>query len=177
MQSIIFRNLLQKLSNQNINKGYESIEVFDNELLKPEYLRKENDIPAKIDYKKLRFLIADDFTELLSIHTDMLLKNDVLEVQTATNGKELIDIFEKSEIGYYHVIITDYHMPVMNGYEASKKLRMLNREDSHKVTMLLASCSDDINKKSYSGKNFDDFISKPLKQEELTDSLKKYLRL
>lgn len=175
MQSNLFKHFLQKLLDKK-EKEEHSIEPIDELLLKQEYVRKENEIPAKVDYQKIRFLIADDFAEFLEVHKNLLMKSEALEVSTAVNGKELLDKFEKSEVGYYNVIITDYHMPIMNGYEAAKKVRMLDREDSHKVTMILVSCSDEINKNSYFSKDFDDVLSKPLKYEELTDSLSKYLR-
>lgn len=176
MQSNLIKYLLKKFS---VKKGKEvhSVEEIDELLLKQEFIRRENEIPTKVDYQKIRFLIADDFVEFLEMHKNLLLKCGALEVSTAVNGKELLEKYKKSEIGYYHVIITDYHMPIMNGYEVSKKVRMLDRDDSHKVTIILASCSDEINKNSYFSKNFDDVLSKPLKQEELMDSLKKYLRL
>lgn len=175
MQSLLFKNFLRKFSREK-EKENQTIESIEELLFMQEYVRKENEIPAKVDFSKIRFLIADDFAEFLDAHKNLLMKNEALEVSTAVNGEELLDKFEKSEIGYYQVIITDYHMPIMNGYEVSKNVRMLQREDSHKVTIILATCSDEINKNSYFSKNFDDVLSKPLKYEELTDSLSKYLR-
>ena len=64
-----------------------------------------------------------------------MLKKKGMIVTVAVNGKECVDMFSASEINFYDVILMDLRMPVMNGLEATKAIRLLPRTDA---TMCLA---------------------------------------
>ena len=54
----------------------------------------------------------------------------------AWNGQEAVEIFRKSEPGEFDVILMDIMMPVMNGYEAAKMIRSLDREDAKTIPII-----------------------------------------
>lgn len=83
--------------------------------------QKKVDIPENIMKGKL-FLIAEDNELNAEILTEMLAIEGVT-CELAVNGQEAVNMFEKSEPGYYDMILMDVQMPVMNGYEATRKIR------------------------------------------------------
>ena len=54
----------------------------------------------------------------------------------AWNGQEALERFEQSRTGEYDAILMDVMMPVLNGYEATEKIRALNREDAKKIPII-----------------------------------------
>ena len=61
---------------------------------------------------------------------EFMLQNEGADVVKAWNGREAVEIFRKSEPGEFDVILMDIMMPVMNGYEATKMIRSMDREDA-----------------------------------------------
>ena len=74
-------------------------------------------------------LLAED-NELNREIAVALLTRKGLIVDEAENGQICVDKFTKSAVGYYDVVLMDLRMPVMNGYEATKAIRALDREDA-----------------------------------------------
>ena len=52
------------------------------------------------------------------------------------DGQEAVELFRNSELGEFDVILMDIMMPVMNGYEATKMIRSLDREDAKKIPII-----------------------------------------
>ena len=67
---------------------------------------------------------------------EFLLQNEGAVVTKAWNGQEAVQIFEKSGPGEFDVILIDIMMPVMNGYEAAKRIRSLDREDAQVIPII-----------------------------------------
>ena len=59
-----------------------------------------------------------------------------LPIFKAWNGQEAVELFRKSEPGEFDVILMDIMMPVMNGYEATKMIRSLDREDAKTIPII-----------------------------------------
>ena len=85
--------------------------------------------------KGLNILLAED-NELNMEIAEFMLQNEGAHVSKAWNGQEAIEVFKKSEPGEFDVILMDIMMPVMNGYEATKIIRSLDREDAKVIPII-----------------------------------------
>ena len=85
--------------------------------------------------KGLHVLLAED-NELNMEIAEFVLQNEGADVTKAWNGQEAVEIFEKSRSGEFDVILMDIMMPVMNGYDATKKIRSLDREDAKVIPII-----------------------------------------
>lgn len=75
-----------------------------------------------------RILLAED-VELNQEIAATILGDAGFEVEIAGNGQIAVDMLQKSEPGYYQVILMDVQMPVMNGYEATKSIRAMENKE------------------------------------------------
>ena len=79
------------------------------------------------------------------------------------DGQEAVELFRNSELGEFDVILMDIMMPVMNGYEATKMIRSLDREDAKKIPIIAMTANaftEDRIKAKEAG--MDEHISKPI---------------
>ena len=95
---------------------------------------KQKDVSEK-SIKGLHILLAED-NELNMEIAEFMLQNEGAEVTKAWNGQEAVELFEKSRSGEFDVILMDIMMPVMNGYDATKTIRSLDREDAKEVPII-----------------------------------------
>ena len=112
--------------------------------------------------KGLYILLAED-NELNMEIAEFMLQNEGAVVTKAWNGQEAVELFEKSRPGEFDVILMDIMMPVMNGYEATKMIRSLDREDAKEVPIIAMTANafteDRIRAKEA---GMDDHIAKPV---------------
>ena len=97
--------------------------------------REEQKDVSEKSIKGLHILLAED-NELNMEIAEFVLQNEGAEVTKAWNGQEAVELFRKSESGEFDVILMDIMMPVMNGYEATKMIRSLDREDAKEVPII-----------------------------------------
>ena len=83
----------------------------------------------------LHILLAEDNDLNMEI-AEFMLQNEGVEVTKAWDGQEAVELFRKSEPGEFDVILMDIMMPVMNGYEAAKMIRSMDREDAKAIPII-----------------------------------------
>ena len=133
-----------------------------------------NALEEERDFGGLRILLAEDNDLNWEIAEDIL--TDVgFEVEWAENGKICVEKFEQSAPGYYDAVLMDIRMPVMNGYDAAKAIRALNRADARLpiIAMTADAFSEDIQRCLECGMN--EHVAKPIDIEKLMKLLKRYL--
>lgn len=128
----------------------------------------------EIDFTGKKILLAEDIEMNYEIANEILTSVG-FEIEWAMNGKECVKKFEESEQGFYDVILMDIRMPVMNGYEATKAIRDLDRADKNLpiIAMTADAFSDDIQRCLECGMNA--HTAKPLNIKELLRLLEKFL--
>ena len=97
--------------------------------------RKEQENVSEKSIKGLHILLAED-NELNMEIAEFMLQNEGADVTKAWNGQEAVKLFRKSKPGEFDVILMDIMMPVMNGYEATKLIRSLDREDARMIPII-----------------------------------------
>ncbi len=135
-------------------------------------LKKEDESQA--DFTGKRILLAEDIDINWEVACGML-EPVGLKFERAVNGKECVEIFEKSEVGYYDAIFMDIRMPVMNGYDATRAIRKLERPDKDLpiIAMTADAFSDDVQVCLDCGMN--GHISKPIDFRECMRVLQQFL--
>ncbi len=128
-----------------------------------------------IDFSGKRILLAEDIDINWEVAYEILMVTG-LELERAVDGKECLEKFESSEIGYYDAILMDIRMPVMNGYDATKAIRALARPDADLpiIAMTADAFSDDVQYCIDCGMN--GHIAKPIDIRECMRMLQRFLK-
>lgn len=137
---------------------------------------KEKRKPAEhISLKGVKALLVEDNNLNMEIAKFWLEQEDI-QVVTAVNGQEAVELFERSEVGSFDIVLMDVMMPIMDGLEATRRIRSLNRTDSLTVPIIAMSANafeQDIEKSLAAGMN--EHLVKPLDGQKVTETMKKYL--
>ncbi len=121
---------------------------------------------VEYDFGGMRVLVVEDNEINLEIVTEYL-KNVNVRVETATNGKTAIKLFEASEKGYYNMILMDVHMPDISGYEASRRIRSSYHPDADQISIITMTADNFDNKYSSNQSGINYHISKPIDTNKL----------
>ena len=124
--------------------------------------REEQKDVSEKSIKGLHILLAED-NELNMEIAEFMLQNEGADVTKAWNGQEAVELFRNSEPGEFDVILMDIMMPVMNGYEATKMIRSLDREDAKAIPIIAMTANaftEDRLRAKEAG--MDEHISKPV---------------
>ena len=124
--------------------------------------RTETEEKTETSIQGLHVLLTED-NELNMEIAEFVLQNEGAVVTKAWNGQKAVDIFRKSRPGEFDVILMDIMMPVMNGYEAAKMIRSLDREDA-KVIPIIAMTANAFTEDKMRAKEagMDEHIAKPV---------------
>lgn len=122
------------------------------------------------------FLVAEDN----EVNAEIL--SELLDIEGATceiveNGQLAVEHFEKAEPGYFDAILMDVQMPVMNGYEASRKIRSMERKDAKEITIIAMTANafaEDVKDALDAGMNV--HIAKPIDMELLKKTVNQYVK-
>ncbi len=146
------------------------------------YLRKymegisneEKEEEEVIDFEGKHVLLAEDIDVNWEFISEILASVGLI-LERAINGKECLEKFKASEVGFYEAILMDIRMPVMNGYDATVAIRELDRSDNGLpiIAMTADAFSDDAQHCLEVG--MDAHIAKPIDLKECMRTLQKYL--
>ncbi|MBR5508576.1 MAG: response regulator [Lachnospiraceae bacterium] len=149
-----FRSLIRTM------KGHESEEISENE----------------ISLSGLRFLAAED-NELNAEILQELLDIEGASCELAENGEMAVEMFRKSEPGYYDLILMDVQMPVMDGYTAAKMIRACDHADAKNIpiaAMTANAFEEDVRRALNAGMNA--HIAKPVDMNLLKETVMELVR-
>ena len=126
--------------------------------------------------KDARILLVED-NEINIYVAQLILEKAGCLVEVARDGKEAVEKFENSDAGYYQVILMDVRMPVMNGIEATRAIRGLQRADAGTVPVIaMTADAFDEERKQTLGAGMNQHLSKPINPQLLYSVLSGYLK-
>ncbi len=134
---------------------------------------EETEEPGEIEGKHI--LLVED-NELNMDISEILLTDAGAKITKAVNGQQAVDIFRENEPGTFDVILMDIMMPVMNGYEATRCIRSLERADAKEIpifAMTANAFSEDVEKAKQVGMN--EHLAKPLDIPKMLTVIAKYI--
>ena len=142
--------------------------------LRADKREKQKDISEK-SLKGLHILLVED-NELNMEIAEFMIRNEGAVVTKAWNGQEAVEIFKKSRPGEIDVILMDIMMPVMNGYEATKIIRSMGREDA-KVIPIIAMTANAFTEDRLRAKEagMNEHIAKPVDANKLVKAIHELL--
>jgi len=122
-----------------------------------------------------RILLVDDI-ELNRMLAETILEESGFSVETVADGVEAVEAFSKHPPGYYDLVLMDIQMPIMNGYEATRAIRSLDRPDAKVLPIIALSANgrdEDKRMSMESGMNY--HITKPFDVVQLIAAVNKYI--
>ena len=138
--------------------------------------REEQKDVSEKSIKGLHILLAED-NELNMEIAEFVLQNEGADVTKAWDGQEAVELFRNSEPGKFDVILMDIMMPVMNGYETTKMIRSLDREDAKAIPIIAMTANafteDRIRAKEA---GMDEHVAKPVDVELLIKVIHKLVK-
>ena len=138
--------------------------------------REEQTDVSENSIKGLHILLAED-NELNMEIAEFVLQNEGTDVTKAWTGQEAVELFRNSKPGEFNVILMDIMMPVVNGYEATKMIRSLDREDAKEIPIIAMTANaftEDRIKAKAAG--MDEHIAKPVDVELLIKVIHKLVK-
>ncbi len=176
----ITKNLVDKMGGDikiesEPDKGSVFTVVLPLEIAEPQESEKEKQADKTVDITGKKALIVDDIELNLEIAQFMLMEMG-METVTAANGQEAVNMFQQSDLNTYQIIFMDVMMPVMDGYEATRAIRNLERPDAANipiVAMTANAFAEDV--KAAKDAGMDEHIAKPLEPEVVKRVLSKWL--
>ncbi len=128
------------------------------------------------DYGDKRILLVED-NELNMEIAEELIGMTGVQIETACDGQVALQMVRDHPCGYYDLIFMDIQMPVMDGYEATRQIRKLDREDARTIPIYAMSANafaEDVENSIRSGMN--GHIAKPIDMDPIEKVMQKHLR-
>lgn len=141
-------------------------------------MSKDSDIPewTKADFSGKRILLVDD-VELNREIARVILEEAGFVVETAPDGTDAVNMVKDSEENYYDAILMDIQMPVMDGYEATRTIRRLQRNDVERMPIIAMTANAlDEDKEAAIKNGMDAHIAKPLDMDLFISILQKFIK-
>ena len=149
-------------SRENVGSTFTVTIPFEVDQLAENKELQEGEQQKNVDLSGKKVLLVEDNAINMEI-ARVILEEEKLDITEAKNGKEALDIFRNSEAGKYDFIIMDVMMPVMDGLEATKAIRMLNREDAKRIPIIAMTANAfEEDRKACLDAGMDEHIGKPI---------------
>lgn len=133
------------------------------------------DSVSNLSFEGHRILLVDDIDINREIAAEIIGSTGA-KVETATNGREALEAFQTKENGYYSLIIMDIQMPVMNGYEATRAIRCLQRADAARIPIIAMSANGSTEDRLASRQaGMNEHLTKPLDIERLMVCMNRWI--
>ena len=160
----LFEGLLQKSST-----SIESLQDTINEMINR---YEEPSVPEEIIEKKdtVKILLVEDYKHSQIIVTRLLKKNDFESIVVVENGQEALDAVHQQ---HYDLILMDMQMPVMNGFEATRRIRQIEEYKETPIVALTAFAMKGDREKCLDA-GATDYIPKPIDSQEFIQKVKYY---
>ena len=149
------------------------IEEFENALVRKDL--KNDSIDTILSDKKI--LLVEDM-EINAVIIKAILEMQNVKVEWAENGKIAVDMFKSHDEYYYDAILMDMKMPVMDGLEATRLIRSLDKKDSKSIPIIALTASafdEDVQRSIQAGLN--SHLTKPIQPYLLFETLKQYIKI
>ncbi len=138
--------------------------------------KKAAPVTRRAELKGRRVLMAED----VAVNTEimvMVLSMREIDVDTAENGRIAVEKFSGKPVGYYDAILMDMRMPEMDGLEATRVIRGMDREDAREIPIIALTANafdEDVQRSLQAGLNA--HLSKPVEPDALFDTLEKLIK-
>ena len=137
---------------------------------------KTEEVKEKVDFNGKRILLVEDNLMNREIATEYLQDFGFL-VENAENGKEACDILENADPEHFDLVLMDIQMPVMNGFEATQKIRSFKDKKIANIPIIAMTANAfEEDRKAAETAGMNGHLSKPIDVEKLSDTLKKILK-
>ena len=140
------------------------------------YALKSKTAKVKASLNGRRILLAEDM-EVNAEIMSMILQMRQMEVDRAENGKIAVDMFASHPDGYYDAILMDVRMPVMDGLEATRAIRAMDRIDAKTIPVIALTANafdEDVQRSLQAGLNA--HLSKPVEPDNLFETLESLIK-
>ena len=143
-----------------------------------EAFKRKNEalLNRRADLKGRHILLAEDVAVNAEIMV-MVLSMREINTEVAENGRIAVDMFNSHPEGYYDAILMDMRMPEMDGLEATRAIRSMDRPDASTIPIIALTANafdEDVQRSMQAGLNA--HISKPVEPEALFDTLEKLIK-
>ena len=141
--------------------------------IKEYYEEKQHKVKTQLNLRGYRILLVEDNFINQQVATTMIEKYGC-RVTPAGNGKEAVDIVKNQD---FDLIFMDCQMPEMDGYEATQTIRNYERDGDIDHTNIIALTANAMkgDKEKCMASGMDDYMSKPIRQEDMEDKLQRWL--
>lgn len=139
---------------------------------------KQSEAPkwTKADFGGKRVLLVEDI-EMNREIAQVILEESGFIVETAPDGTDAVAMVENSEENYYDAVLMDVQMPIMDGYEATRTIRRLNRNDVKEMPIIAMTANALEEDKEAALKNgMNAHIAKPLDMDVFMEVLEKFIK-
>ena len=161
-------------SEQNVGTTFTVTIPF--EIAPQEAVSEVTDDSAVTSIRGVKILLAEDNDPNLEIVTELLEQQGAI-ITPARNGKEAVTIFENNAPGTFDVILMDIMMPVMDGLEACRTIRSLNRPDASTIPVIALTANaffEDAKKCLDAGMNA--HLTKPIDMKKMTQTIGNFIK-